>query len=336
MPTPTSTLPSLLKLLGDGTRLRILALLEREELSVGELAKALGMSQSRVSNHLKLLREVGLLAERHAGSSTYLRTHGGNGSPATELWRTLGPRAAALPEHEADLLRLSALVEERERRSSEFFDRVAPDWDKLGGDFETGQARQRVVASLLPPGLVVADLGCGTGYMSRALLGLCARIVCVDRSRAMLARAGERLGPTARGTRVELREGDLDALPIADGEVDAVVAGMVLHHLRELDRPLLEMRRILRPGGTAVVLELEPHREAWMQTVQGDRHLGLEPADVLAAFRRAGFEEPSMEPLDDHYQPAPPLDSPHAAAGRARLPLFLVRARAARDRSIPG
>ena len=334
MPAAPAPLPALLKLLGDSTRLRILALLEREELSVGELARVLEMSQSRVSNHLKLLREVGLLAERHAGASTHLRMAGGGGNgaggTALELWRSLSSQLASLPEHGADLARLEALVEERERKSSDFFERVAPDWDKLGGDFATGQARQRAVASLLPPGMVVADLGCGTGYLARALLGLCARIICVDRSRAMLEQARARLERHARGTQVELRAGELDALPLADGEVDAVLAGMVLHHVRDLDRALAEMRRALRPGGAAVVLELSPHREAWMHEAQGDRHLGLDPRDLVAALARNGFEEPALEALDDRYQPLDP-SAPPGEERRARLSLYLLRARRPRE-----
>jgi ArsR family transcriptional regulator len=336
----STALTSTLKTLGDTTRLRILALVEREELSVGELSRALGMSQSRVSNHLRLLREAHLLAERHSGTSTFLRLaqdHPANGARgngvATDLWTTLRERVAALPEHVADLARLESVVEEREKRSSEFFDRVARDWDKIGLDFATGQARQRAAAALLPPGLVLADLGCGTGYMARSLVGLCARLVCVDRSTAMLTQCRERLERTARGTALEFRQGEMDALPIADGELDGLVAGMVLHHLAELERPLAEMRRVLRPGGTAVLVDLAPHGEEWMQDELGDRLLGLEPGDVLAALERAGFEGVEVEPLDDHYQPLPSKAkaSGDSTVERARLPLFLVRAHAPTD-----
>jgi len=322
----TDPLASVLKVMADPTRLRILALLEREELSVGELSRALGMSQSRVSNHLRILREVGLLAERHRGASTYLRSAAGatNGTPslASELWAPLRSRLGSLPEHAADLARLERVLGARE--ASEFFDRVAGEWDKIGVDFSTGQARQRAAANLLPPDLVLADLGCGTGYFGRALVGLCAKLICVDSSQRMIDEATQRLERAPRGTAVEFRLGELDALPIEDAELDGLVAGMVLHHLPSLDRPLAEMLRVLAAGGVATVVELMPHREAWMQAEHGDRHLGLEPTDVIAAFQRAGFEDVVLEAVDDQYRPR------HAGqtdADRPALALYTVRAR---------
>ena len=334
MALATHSLTGLLKLLSDGTRLRILGLIEREELSVGELSRALEMAQSRVSNHLRLLRENGLLAERHAGTSVYLRLapfqgsngHGSNGSGfAGRLWSTLRAELDSLPEHAADLVRLEAVLAERRGSGEEFFDRLSGDWDKIAVHFETGQARERAVSHLLPSEFTVADLGCGTGYMAAARLGRCARLICVDSSQGMLEQAQQRLGRAPRHTRVEFRRGRLDQLPIEDGELDGVVAGMVLHHLPELDRPLEEMARALRPGGTAVVLELAPHREAWMRAEMGDRHLGLESADVVAAFRRAGFEDVAVDPVRDRYRPRRAEDQ--EGEPTAALSLYVVRGR---------
>src|SRR5262245_1286640 len=268
-----------LKLFADPTRLRILALLEREELSVGELSRALGMAQSRVSNHLRLLREAGCLGERHAGTSTFVQLALGQEGGAEpdllqRLWRELRADLAQLPEHAADLVRLEGVL--AARADAGFFDRRAVAWDKIAGGFESDLGRERAVAQLLSPELVVADLGCGTGYMAHALLGRVARLICVDRSENMLAEAQKRLERAARGrpgTAVELRVGSFDALPLADAECDAALAGLVFHHLSELDLPLLEIRRALKPGGVCVALELAPHKEAWMQAALGDRHL---------------------------------------------------------------
>jgi ubiquinone/menaquinone biosynthesis C-methylase UbiE/DNA-binding transcriptional ArsR family regulator len=328
---PVSTL---LKVLADPTRLRILALLEREELRVSELSAALDMSQSRVSNHLRVLRDSGLLDERHAGTSTYLRL-GARSEVAARLWGTLRAELAGLSEHGSDLRRLEGVIAERERSSADFFDAVARDWDKLGHDFATGQGRERAAALLLPRGMVLADLGCGTGYMARSLQGLASRLICVDRSRAMLDEARARLERTSDGCALEFRQGELDDLPIADGELDGLVAGMVLHHMARLERTLSELLRVLRPGGSAVVLELAPHREQWMHEALGDRFLGLDPQDLRTAFERAGFEDLTVEPLEDHYQPvvpeasAPEVEnrSPAAPRSRARLALFVVRGR---------
>ncbi len=326
---PTADPIPLLKLLGDPTRLRILALLDREELSVGELARALGLAQSRVSNHLRLLRDAGLLAERHAGASTFLRRNGvaleGDPGPglASRLWGALGEELAALPEHAADLVRLEGVLADRRSKAGEFFDRVAEEWDKLGIAFDTGQARHRAAAHLLPADFVLADLGCGTGYFSQPLVGHCSRLVCIDLSARMLDEAKKRLDPVRRSTDIEYKVGGLDALPLADGELDGVVAGMVLHHLPELDAPLTEMRRVLRPGGTAVVVELAPHGEAWMRGELGDRALGLAPADVCAAFERVGFEDVALDPVDDRYCPKGP-------DGAVELSLYAVRGRVPR------
>ncbi len=318
-----------LKLLADGTRLRILALVEGEELAVGELSRALGMAQSRVSNHLRLLRDAGLLAERHAGASTYLRLDRGAGNGlAARLWDAVRDELESAPERAADLARLAQVLAERRGHDTAFFDRLAGEWNKIAGEFETGQGRQRAAAHLLAAPVTIADVGCGTGYMADALTGLVDRLILIDPSPAMLREAERRFAPRAQTPRVETREGPIEALPLDDGEVDGVVAGLVLHHVANLDAALLELRRVLRPGGSAVALELFPHREAWMRADLGDRHLGLEPADVLRAFARAGFEDMVLETVSDRYRPrrADALDGPAAA----ELPLYLVRGRAPR------
>ena len=332
---PPASPTALLKVLSDGTRLRILALLEVHELSVGELSRALGLAQSRVSNHLRVLREHELLAERHVGPSTFLRAALGT-APGAEgetlagrLWAALREGLSGLPERAGDLERLRQVLDERRASSAEFFDRVAGRWDTIGVDFASGQARQRAAANLMPRGLVLADLGCGTGYFARSLVGLCARLICVDRSRGMLEEARRRLEELPSATELDLRAGELDALPIEDGELDGALCAMVLHHLPDPLPPLREMRRALRPGGTAVVVELAPHRAAWMHEELGDLHLGLETARVQEAFARAGFEEVRLEALDDRYRPTP-AGAPRDSHERG-LPLYLVQGRAPRE-----
>lgn len=321
-------LTGLLKTLADPTRLRMLALCGTVELSVGELSRALGMSQSRVSNHLRLLREAGLVAERRAGTSVFVRRAPDlGGEPQRGIWEALRARLDESPEHRRDLLRLERVLAARESGSAELFEHLAADWDKIGVDFSTGQARQRAAACLLPRELVIADLGCGTGYLARSLAGLVSKVICVDRSRAMLAQARKRLEKEHPEAKVELRRGELDALPLSDGEVDGIVAGMVLHHLPELAPALREMRRALKPRAPLVVLELEPHAEDWMREALGDLHLGLAPAATVAALRRAGFEDIAVEPVDDHYTPRRPGSK---SAPTASLPLYLVRAFAPR------
>tara|TARA_R110002095_G_scaffold62946_4_gene53111 strand:+ start:76 stop:1065 length:990 start_codon:yes stop_codon:yes gene_type:complete len=313
--------PALLKALADPTRLRILGLLELEELSVGELTRTLGLSQSRVSNHLRVLRDQGLLIERRTGTSTRVRVVlDREGDFVARLWSPLRDGLRGMVDHDADRARLQTVLAERSG-ADDFFDRVAGQWDKLGERFASGQARQRSVAGLLQRGLVLADLGCGAGYMARALAPLASTLICVDRSENMLDEARRNLAHVPGNTQVDFRAGDLDALPIEDAELDGAVLGMVLHHLSELDATLREVHRALRPGGTLSILELQPHKESWMHEDLGDQHLGLDATDVIAALRRTGFSDVHLEPVDDHYCPIP-QDGGEAA----HLPLYLVRA----------
>jgi ArsR family transcriptional regulator len=309
-----------LKLFGDGLRLRMLALIDGQELTVGELAAALGAKQSRVSNHLRLLREAGLLDERREGTSVWVRAgSAGAGATCHRLWRELAGELRAESAHAADQARLARVL--ARRGSGDFFDRVAPSWDKLAGAFGTGQARLRAAARLLPAGFSVADLGCGTGTMSEPLLGIAARLVCVDRSRGMLAQAKRRLSPRARSTQLEFRRGPLDRLPLADGEVQGALLGMVLHHVERPAEVVAEACRALAPGGTLAVLELAPHREEWMQAELGDRRLGLDPAEVARLLERAGFGDVQCELVEDRYRPRRP------GGAHADLELYVVSGR---------
>ncbi len=341
MIAPAADLTEVLRLFGEPTRLRVLGVLELSELSVTELTRVLQMQQSRVSNHLRVLRDAGLLVERHSGRTTFLRAgFARNGAALDEardvrvrLWNALRAEIPTLPEFAADVERLHQVLADRRASSRAFFDRVAGEWDKIGVDFATGQARQRAAANLLGPGLVLADLGCGTGFMAHALVGLCERLICVDSSSAMLEETRAKLEPMPVGPMgsgrctLDLRRGELDELPIADRELDGCVAAMVLHHLEEPESALREMRRALKPGASAVALELAPHREEWMREELGDRHLGLDPRHVLESFERAGFVDATLQAVDDRYQPKRRGDSDVASASSVALDLYLVRGR---------
>jgi ArsR family transcriptional regulator len=323
-----NALQSLLKLLADPTRLRLLGLLAQEELQVGELARAVAMSQSRVSNHLKVLRESGLLEERREGAHVLVRL-ARDGALPDDLWTAIEARLHLVEGRADDLTRLAQVQDDRRRRSRAFFDRVAPEWDAVGSSFAHGLVRWRALQSLVEPELVVADVGCGTGYLSRVLVRVAERVIAIDHSQAMLARAREDLvSPAGAAPRIEFRQGELDRLPLADGEVDAVFASLVLHHVPDLLAALREMRRALRPGGRLVLIDLLPHKEAWMAESFADLKPGLDPVDLRSRVEKAGFTEAAIEAIEDRHVVMGP------AGKRAELPLFLLEARVSRNAAL--
>ncbi|MEE2711680.1 MAG: metalloregulator ArsR/SmtB family transcription factor [Planctomycetota bacterium] len=313
-----TTLPALFRLLADRTRLRVLGLLGREELAVGELARVLGLSPSRLGNHLRQLREAGLVQDRKEGTWTFVSLRK-NGALPAELWAAVETELERSTDTQADLERLAEVLESRRARSRSYFDEVAPEWDMIGSDFRTGVARARVAASLVPNELIVADVGCGTGYLSSGLASIVSKVILVDHAPGMLDAARQNL----EGARCELefRCGEIDALPLAEGEVDAVVAGMVLHHAPDLTAFFREASRVLKPGGVLVVEDLLPHREAWMRDTMADLRLGLEPRDLAARLTDIGFVDVVQDPVEDAYTPERP------DGARVELPLFLIRGR---------
>ena len=313
------SLTGMLRVLADETRLRLLVLVSQAELSVGEIARCLAMGQSRISNHLKILREVGLVGERHEGSYTFCRLEVPPGSLG-RLWQAVAPSLDGLARREADLARLAVVLAERSD-SRAFFDRIAGDWDVIGSDFKDGTGRLSALSCLVPRETIVADVGCGTGYLAAALARRVDRILCIDPSTAMLDQA--RINLSGATAAIEFRQGTMEALPVDDGTVDAAFAHMVLHHLADTRSGLDEMVRIVRPGGCLVAIELLPHNESWMHEQLADTRLGLEPAALEDEFRSVGLIDVEREFLTDRYVVE------HPSGRSVDLPLYLVRGRLA-------
>lgn len=272
------TISNKLAVLGDETRLRMLLLLDSEELQVGELARVLQLPQSTVSRHVKKLVDAGLAEKRVAGAVSWLRREG-----ADRLWAVVS-EGLSFPEDER---RLAAVVAQREMDSQEFFGRHAEHWDALRQELFGTSYLLPVLSALLPPGVRVADLGCGTGEVLQHLPSGC---IGVDREQAMLDAARKRV-PSA-----DLRPGVLESLPLADEEVDLAVCALVLHHVPELAPVFAEVARVLRPGGRLVVLDMVAHeRSAYRQTM-GHRHLGFRPQDLDLSLRRLSWQELPREP----------------------------------------
>jgi ArsR family transcriptional regulator len=287
-------LQKLFKTLADPTRLRIWALLEREELAVQELMEVLDMAQSRVSRHLAILREAGLLRDRREGTHVFYRAVPADGGERGEVLRLVERTLRDDPTAARDAAALARVIEARAERSRSFFESVGPEWDALRKVFHDDLLRARAVTRLVPPGLRVADVGTGTGILALELARLGCRVVAVDHSERMLEAARAKL--EAEGAEdVELRLGEASRLPLADAEVDACVAHMVLHYLPSPAEALAEMTRVLRPGGTLVVVDFVRHDCEWMRAELGVLWLGFEPADLERALRDAGLVEVRAE-----------------------------------------
>jgi ArsR family transcriptional regulator len=285
--------------LADATRARLLRLVERHELAVAELCTVLQLPQSTVSRHLKVLVDDGWLAVRSEGTSRFYRLAATQLDPAARrLWALLREQTAQGGVAEQDERRLATVLSGRRTRSQAFFGSAAGQWDKLRREMYGERFDLVGLAGLLDAAWVVGDLGCGTGQIAETLAPFVRQVIAVETSRAMLAAAKRRLDEL---TNVELRRGDLEALPIDDGALDAAVICLVMHHVAEPAAVLGEAARALTPGGRLLLIDMLQHDRADYREQMGHVWLGFAPAQVSEWLAQAGFEQVRVHPL-----PAPP------------------------------
>jgi len=286
--TVSNSITDRLAALGEAIRLRILRLLESQELSVGEVAKVVQLPQSTVSRHLKILSDGGWLDRRNHGTATFYRLVLDDLPPALRaLWVTVRDQMGLSDDLAGDARRLRGVLAERTLDSEAFFGRVAGAWDEVRNELFGEHFMTSALLALLTREWVVADLGCGTGNVSELLAPCVARVVAVDSSMAMLDAARLRL----RGVKnVEFVEGELTRLPLADASVDAAVLALVLHHVERPDSALREAARVLRPGGVVLVVDMIAHDRAEYRQSMGHKHLGFEAGAMREMLDRAGLE----------------------------------------------
>ena len=273
------------KALGDDTRLRLFCVLSRYELNVNELILILGMGQSRVSRHLKILSSSGLVVWRRDGLWVfYSAVDEGEGRRFADA---VLPFVLDDAVFQADLTAASAIIEERVRATRQFFNAIAEDWDQLSSEILGDYDLPGAIASRVPAGAVAVDLGCGTGEVLERMLPAAREVIGVDGSARMLDLARRRFAGEAE--RVSLRIGDLEHLPLRDGEADFIAINMVLHHLSSPESALEEARRVLRPGGRIVLTDFDSHDNEAMRVTYGDRWLGFTEEALCAALEKAGF-----------------------------------------------
>ena len=278
-----------LRALSDPTRLRLLALLEGEELSVNELQEITRLGQSRISTHLRLLEDSGFLLHRREGKRSYYRVPPAAGAAMKEFVRLARQGAAELPEHAADQANLRRILKLREDQSQLYFNQVAGRFDRSYGPGRSWQAFGQLLLRMLPP-LEVADLGSGEGLLSELLARRCQRVIAVDNSERMVT-YGARKARKNGLNNLEFRLGDLHDPPIEDGAVDLVILSQALHHAAEPERALKNAFRILRPGGQLLLLDLREHGFEPARELYGDHWLGFAEADLQRWLEGAGFRE---------------------------------------------
>jgi ubiquinone/menaquinone biosynthesis C-methylase UbiE len=280
--------------LADTTRSRTLLLLDRRELTVTQLCAVMQLPQSTVSRHLKALADAGWVASRAEGTSNVYTITRDLDASARRLWSLVRDQIAGTPAAVQDQRRLQAALTERRSKSQEFFSSAAGQWDRMREELFGDRFHLGALAALLDPRWVVGDLGCGTGAVTAALAPFVARVVAVDASAAMLQAARKRLHGADN---VDLRRGELEALPIDDGRLDAATVMLVLHHLPEPAGALAEVARVLQPGGRVVIVDMLPHdREAYRQQM-GHLWLGFAEDYTRTVLEEAGFTEIRVVPL---------------------------------------
>ncbi len=276
----------LLRALADETRMRILHLLAQEELSGTDLMEILNMGQSRVSTHLALLKEVGLVQDRKAGRRTFYSIAPG---PAAGFWENVQGANTSAPEFEADAAGLRALRERNRSERRAYFDRVAASFGEELLPGRTWEGLARAVLQLAPR-TRYADLGIGDGLLTLMLAEVGAQVTAVDLSAEMLAQLAARA--KAKGfTNIEYVEGDIEDLPLSDASHDVVVASQALHHARTPARCLAEAQRLLVRGGRLLVIDLLAHNEEWVREKLGHLHLGFTEHGLEELVAQAGFEK---------------------------------------------
>ena len=287
-----------LKVFADATRVRLLALLELEELTVAELSAITQLAQPRVSTHLAKLKEAGLVRDRRAGVSAYSRFDEDNlDTVQRELWRSLRDGSDD-PLLRQDAERLPAVLAAR-AADQNWADSVAGDMERHYSPGRTWEALARTALPLLEPGDVL-DIASGDGVLAELMAPHSRRYVCVDTSARVVAAAGERL---RRFPNVEVREGDMHALPFKDGSFDLVV---LMHALTYADKPaqaVAEATRVLRKGGRLLLSSLARHEHRNVVEAYGHRNLGFAEKELRKFAEKAGLVIASSETVTREKRP---------------------------------
>jgi ArsR family transcriptional regulator len=296
----SSTLKSL-RALSDPTRLRIVALLEKDELSVNELQEITRMGQSRISTHLGLLQESGLVQSRRDGKRTFYRLNSETSGAVGEFIQLAIRGAKELPEHSADQINLKRILARRREQAQVYFNQIAGRFDRVYGPGRSWQAFGHLLLRILPP-LVVADLGSGEGLLSELLARRCKKVIAVDNSEKIVA-FGAAKAKKNNLKNLEFRLGDLQSPPIEPESVDLAILSQALHHAAEPAKAIAAAYRILKPGGQILILDLARHNFDRAHELYGDQWLGLAESDLHRWLEGPGFKKIEISIVAREEQP---------------------------------
>jgi ArsR family transcriptional regulator len=281
--------------LADPTRCRMLLLLERHELTVGELCAVLQMPQSSVSRHLKTLADDDWVNSRRDGTSRFYGMASDDLDPAAgRLWTLIREQVAPTTAASQDDRRLRSVLTRRRAKSRAFFASAAGKWDTLRESLFGDTFFLWAVLGLIDPGLVVGDLGCGTGQLSQTIAPYAKSVIAVDASNDMLDAARQRLQDFAN---IDVRQGELESLPIENEELHAAMLSLVLHYSPDPARALAEVGRVLRPGGRVLVVDMLPHDREEYQQQMGHVWLGFSDKQITKFLTGGGFSDVRVRAL---------------------------------------
>ncbi len=277
----------ILKTLSDPTRLRLLALLTREELSVAELQEILGMGQSRISSQLALLRTVNLVSDRREGKNAFYSLRPNLPARTLALLRAAIESVSELPMLAEDRESLERSLQKRRRTQEQYFNLIA---GRLGKNYCPGRSWEAIghLALRLTPAIDIADLGAGEGLVSQLLAQRARQVWCIDNSSRMVE-VGSELAKKNGLANLTYKLGDIENVPLADKSVDLAILSQALHHARHPQAAVDEAFRILRPGGQVLVLDLNEHTFEKARELYADVWLGFKESALYGFLKKAGF-----------------------------------------------
>ncbi len=277
----------ILKTLSDPTRVRLLALLLREELSVAELQEILGMGQSRISSQLALLRQANLVSDRREGKKAFYSLRAGLAEKTLALLRAAIDSVATLPALGEDRESLNRILQKRRRVSEQYFNLIA---GRLGKNHCPGRSWEAIghLAPRLTPAIDIADLGAGEGLVSQLLAHRARQVWCIDNSPRMVE-VGTELAKKNNLHNLVYKLGDIENVPLPDGSVDLAILSQALHHASHPQTAVNEAARILRPGGQLLILDLNEHAFAKARELYADVWLGFRESALHGFLKKAGL-----------------------------------------------